>query len=253
MRMLTLMFTATVLLLPVAGQGQTAERPWADLTVLVTGANRGLGLEFARQLHASGATVIATARRPEAAQELHDLGVRVMQLDVADAASVEALAAGLDGQAIDVLLNNAGIFLARGGLEGADLDEALRVYEVNTVGPMRVTQALLENLRSGRRKLIMNMSSGLGSIASNARGGSLGYRESKSALNMFTRTLAAELGEEGFTCIAMSPGWVRTDMGGDSAPLGADESVGGMLAVLAAATPADNGRFLDHQGEELPW
>jgi NAD(P)-dependent dehydrogenase (short-subunit alcohol dehydrogenase family) len=122
---------------------------------------------------------------------------------------------------------------------------------VNVIGPLRVTQALLPNLRAGDRKLIMNMSSGLGSIENNGRGSSAGYRESKSALNMMTRSMAAEF--DGFICIAMSPGWVRTDMGGPNATLSAEQSVNGMLSVLAAATPADSGRYFDHTGDELPW
>jgi NAD(P)-dependent dehydrogenase (short-subunit alcohol dehydrogenase family) len=232
---------------------QTSEGPWSGLTVVVTGANRGLGLEFARQLHAGGANVIGTARRPDAATELHSLGVRVEQLDVTDPASVEALVANLGDTAIDVLLNNAGIFPSWEGIEGVDPEEVLRVYAVNTVGPIRVTQGLLPNLRHGRRKLIMNMSSGLGSIAGNDRGTAIGYRESKAALNMFTHSLARELATEGFTCIAMSPGWVRTDMGGESAPLSPAESVQGMLSVLAGTAAADSGKYLDHQGEELDW
>lgn len=226
---------------------------WAGLTVVVTGANRGLGLEFARQLQAAGADVIGTARRPDGARELEAVGARVVQLDVADPASVEAFAAALEGEAVDVLLNNAGIFPSRGGIESLDPDEALRTYQVNTLGPMRVTQALLENLRQGDRRLIMNMSSGLGSIADNRGGGSLGYRESKAALNMFTRSLAAELADEDFICIAMSPGWVRTDMGGDAAPLSPKQSVRGMLAVLAGASSEHSGRYFDYRGEELPW
>lgn len=232
---------------------QTSDSPWSGLTVVITGANRGLGLEFARQLHADGADVIGTARRPDEATELNALGVRVEQLDVTDPASVEALVASLGDASVDVLLNNAGIFPSWGGIEEVDPDEVLRVYAVNTVGPIRVTQALLPNLRRGHRKLIMNMSSGLGSIASNDRGTMIGYRESKAALNMFTRSLAAELAAGGFTCIAMSPGWVRTDMGGESAPLSPEESVQGMLSVLAGTVVEDSGRYLDYQGEELDW
>ena len=229
------------------------ESPWNGRTVLVTGANRGLGLEFARQLHEAGAQVIATARRPEAAEELKSLGVRVEQLDVADPASVTALAASLDGISIDVLLNNAGIFPQRGSFEDEDPAEFLRVLDVNTVGPLRVTQALLPNLRTGDRKLVMNMSSGLGSIAKNGRGSSAAYRSSKSALNMLTKTMAMDLSEEGFICVAMSPGWVRTDMGGEDAQLSPEESIRGMLAVLAPLKAQDSGKYLSHDGNELPW
>jgi NAD(P)-dependent dehydrogenase (short-subunit alcohol dehydrogenase family) len=241
----------TLIFIALASIPVGAETDWSGKTVLVTGANRGLGLEFARQLHEAGANVIGTARSPEAAEELNALGVRVQQLDVTDPASVAALKAALGDAPIDVLLNNAGIFPSRAGIEGAAPEEYARVYDVNVIGPLRVTQALLPNLRAGERKLIMNMSSGLGSIASNGRGTSAGYRESKSALNMMTKSMAAEF--DGFICIAMSPGWVRTDIGGPNANLSPEESVGGMLAVLAAATEADSGRYLDYKGDELRW
>jgi NAD(P)-dependent dehydrogenase (short-subunit alcohol dehydrogenase family) len=242
-----------VLLLAATGSARAADSPWEGRTVLITGANRGLGLEFARQLHAAGAEVIGTARRPEAATELQELGVRVEQLDVADPASVAALAERLDGTPLDALLNNAGIFPSRASFVEHTPADALRTYEVNTLGPLRVTQALLPHLRQGERKLVMNMSSGLGSITNAGRGGSVGYRASKAALNMMTRVQAGEFADEGFIFIAMSPGWVRTDMGGDQAPLSPEESVRGMLATLAPLTPADSGRYLDHNGGELPW
>ena len=244
---------AMLLGLLLAGPTFADDNPWQGKTVLVTGANRGLGLEFARQLHAAGARVIATARRPEAADELTALGVRVEQLDVADPASVAALAERMKGESLDVLLNNAGIFPERGGFVDADPAEVLRVYDVNTVGPLRVTQALLPNLRKGDRKLIMNMSSGLGSIANNGRGSSVGYRSSKAALNMQTRTVAMELADEGFIVVAMSPGWVRTDMGGENANLSPEESVRGMLAALAPLEAADSGSYLNHDGTGLSW
>lgn len=234
---------------PAAAQ----DSPWQGKTVLITGANRGLGLEFARQLHASGAVVIATARKPEAADQLKELGVRVEQLDVAAPASVAALAASLEDVPIDVLLNNAGIFPDRGKFWDEDPAEALRVMDVNTIGPLRVTQALLPNLRQGQRKLVMNMSSGLGSIAKNERGTSAAYRSSKAALNMLTVTMADDLSDEGFIFIAMSPGWVRTDMGGEQANLSPEESVGGMLATLAPLTPEESGSYLSYDGSELPW
>lgn len=250
-RRLGILLLVFALLAPAAVSA--ADKAWSGRTILVTGANRGLGLEFARQLHAAGATVIGTARRPEAATELKALGVRVEQLDVADPASVAALAERLDGMALDALLNNAGIFPERGGFMDADPEEVLRVYTVNAVGPLRVTQALLPNLRDGERKLIMNMSSGLGSIANNGRGAYVGYRSSKAALNMQTRTLAAELKDEGFVCVAMSPGWVRTDMGGERANLSPEESVRGMLNTLAPLGTNESGLYYNHDGTTLPW
>lgn len=234
-------------------QAGAQESTWEGRTVLITGANRGLGLEFARQLHEAGAKVIGTARKPEAATELKAIGVRVEQLDVADPASVAALADLLDGEALDILLNNAGIFFNRGSFDTEDPAEFLRVLDVNTVGPLRVTLALLPNLRLGERKLVMNMSSGLGSIAKNERGSMAAYRTSKAGLNMLTRTMAADLSSENFICVAMSPGWVRTDMGGQDANLSPQESVAGMLSVLAPLTPEDSGKYLSFDGSEMAW
>lgn len=252
-RRLVLLSLTMVLSVLASNVSVAQESPWKGKSVLITGANRGLGLEFARQLHAAGAKVIGTARRPESADELKALGVRVEQLDVTDPESVAALAAQLEGVPLDVLLNNAGIFPNRGSFEGEDPAEALRVFDVNTIGPLRVTQALLPNLRGGDRKLVMNMSSGLGSITNNGRGSSAAYRSSKSALNMLTKTMAMDLNSEGFIFVAMSPGWVRTDMGGESAQLSPEESVRGMLGVLAPLTPADSGKYMSHDGDELPW
>lgn len=221
--------------------------------VLITGANRGLGLEFARQYAGAGWRVIGTARRPDAATELVNLGVEVVQLDVTDLASVTRLARVLDGRPIDVLVNNAGIFPMATTVPEIDFDDVLRTLDVNTVGPMRVTQALLPNLRLGSEKKIINITSNLGSIADNTDGRFYGYRESKAALNMFTRSLAAELRGEGFTCIVMNPGWVQTDMGGPNAPLEAPESIAGIRAVIDRLTPADSGTFWTHEGQQLPW
>ena len=222
-------------------------------TVLVTGANRGLGLEFARQYQEAGWQVIGTARDPDEAQELEALGVRVMQLDVASQQSVDELAAALGDEPIDLLINNAGIFPRVGKLDEIDFDDYNRTLAVNTVGPVRVTRALLPNLRRGDLKIIAGLSSNLGSIAENERGNFYGYRESKAALNMFTKTLAAELGPEGFTCIVLTPGWVQTDMGGPNANLTPAESIAGMKAVLDRLTPADNGTFWSYNGSQMPW
>ena len=222
-------------------------------TVLITGANRGLGLEFARQYHQAGYQVIATARKPDAADELNALGVRVEQLDVADAGSVSGLAERLGELQLDILINNAGIGGRVRSLEDVDFSTIERIIAVNTLGPMRVTQALLGGLRKGDRKIIVNITSSMGSIERNTRGGGYGYRESKAALNMFTRTIAAELRPEGFRCITMSPGWVKTDMGGPNARLTPAESIAGMIKVIDGLTGQDSGEFFNHNGERLPW
>jgi NAD(P)-dependent dehydrogenase (short-subunit alcohol dehydrogenase family) len=227
----------------------------AKRTVLITGANRGIGLEFARQYSAAGWNVIATARDPDAATELKALGpnMRIVQLDVASDESVAELAKSLGKQPIDLLINNAGIGLGANKLEEIKIDEFAQVLQVNAIGPMRVTQALLPNLRAGDGKTIVSISSGLGSIANNKGGGFYGYRESKAALNMFMRTLGAELKDEGFICFAMSPGWVQTDMGGPNAKLTPEESITGMRTVIDGLKPEHAGTFQSHDGTTLPW
>jgi NAD(P)-dependent dehydrogenase (short-subunit alcohol dehydrogenase family) len=226
---------------------------FAGKTVVVTGANRGLGLELARQYAAAGARVVGTARRPDEATELAATGARVLPLDVADAESVAAFAAALGDAPVHLLINNAGV-------SGRALDDELsyaervrRVMEVNTFGPMRVTEALLPNLRAAEGALVVNMSSGLGSIAGNTSGGYSGYRESKAALNMYTRNLAADHRAEGILAICVSPGWVRTDMGGPDAPLSPEESIAGLRRVIEGLSPAQSGLFLGHDGERLDW
>ncbi len=222
-------------------------------TVLVTGANRGLGLEFARQYREAGWNVIGTARKPDEANELKALNVRVVQLDVTNQESADRMAAELASQPIDLLINNAGIFPRVGRIDEIDFDDYNRTLSVNTVGPVRVTRALLPNLRQGKLKMIAGLSSNLGSIAENERGNFYGYRESKAALNMFTKTLAAELGPDGFICVVLTPGWVQTDMGGPNAPLQPADSVSGMKAVLDKLTPAANGTFWSYDGSQMPW
>lgn len=224
-----------------------------DQTFVVTGANRGLGLEFCRQLAAAGAHVIGTARHPGEAEELHGLGVRVEPLDVADAASVRAFAESLGDAPVDVLVNNAGCGGAGRGIAELDFDDAAHVLEVNSLGPMRVAQALLPHLRRGGTKRIVHVTSQMGSLANNTSGGYYAYRASKAALNMLHLTLARELAGQGFVCVAIHPGWVRTAMGGKQAPLPPQESVRGMLKVIARLGRGDHGKFIDHTGASLPW
>ncbi len=228
--------------------GHSAGKP----TVLITGANRGLGLEFARQYAADGWNVIGTARSPNRADDLNALDVKVLQLDVTDRASIDSLAASLDGHAIDLLINNAGIFPRVGAIAEVNADDYTRTLMVNTLGPVLVTQALMPNLEASDMKRVVNVTSRLGSIELNS-GNFYGYRESKAALNMFTSVLAAELGPEGFICLTIHPGWVRTDMGGPSANLSPEESVTGMRSVIDGLTPEDNGTYRSYAGEAVPW
>jgi NAD(P)-dependent dehydrogenase (short-subunit alcohol dehydrogenase family) len=221
--------------------------------VLVTGANRGLGLEFARQYREAGWQVIGTARKPDTATELQELGVTVVQLDVTDVNSVARMAADLDGQPIDLLINNAGVLSMQDTLPQTDIEAAAWAMNVNTLGPMRVSQALLPNLSEGKGKTIVSISSGLGSLELNGGGRFYGYRESKAALNMFARSLAAELRDEGFIVIVMDPGWVQTDMGGPNATLTPEQSISGVRAVIDGLAAEDTGTFKKHNGETVPW
>jgi NAD(P)-dependent dehydrogenase (short-subunit alcohol dehydrogenase family) len=172
---------------------------------------------------------------------------------VTDAASVAALAARLNGVAIDILVNNAGVFDRKDvSVDRVDFAMMEQTLAVNTLGPLRVTQALLPNLRAGKRRTIVNMSSQLGSIElSNGRW--YAYRASKAALNQVNKTLSAELAPEGFTCVVLHPGWVRTDLGGADATYSTQESVGGLIAVIEKLGPADSGRFYDFEGTRIPW
>ncbi len=222
-------------------------------TWLVTGANRGIGLEFARQLTARGERVIGSARQPERANELAETGARVVSLDIGDDASVAALARSLAGEAIDVLVLSAAVGEAGPPVENLVAADVLRTVNVNAVGAVRMVAAFLPNLRAGKRRTIAALSSGLASLERNADGGWIAYRMGKAALNMFIRSAAAELARDRFTCVVIDPGWVRTAMGGPGAQLTTDASVGAMLTVLDRLRPSDNGRFLDRRGRDVPW
>jgi NAD(P)-dependent dehydrogenase (short-subunit alcohol dehydrogenase family) len=237
------------LLLALASPVQAAEQT----TVLVTGANRGLGQEYARQFAAKGYRVIGTARDPQGATELADIADRVEALDVADAASVTALAERLKDVPIDILVNNAGMFDRRDvSIDKVDFAVMEQTFQVNTFGPLRVTQALLPNLRLGARKQIVNMSSQLGSVA-NSDGRWYAYRASKSALNQINKILSVELGPEGFVCVVLHPGWVRTDMGGAAATYSPEESVSGLIGVIDQLDSTRNGGYFDLKGNAIPW
>jgi NAD(P)-dependent dehydrogenase (short-subunit alcohol dehydrogenase family) len=226
-------------------------------TILITGANRGLGLEFARQYAALGHTIIGACRDPDHADaaELRGIAKRVLACDIADQASVDAMAKDLKGTPIDILVNNGALPPDTGTLSELDMARVEQVVSVNGVAPVRVAQALLPNLRKGDRKVIANISSDLGSIAgaNHETIGYYAYRAGKAALNMFNACIGRELGPAGFTCLALHPGWVRTRMGGDRAPLDAKASVEGMIRVIENATPAQSGAFLDFTGHTLPW
>jgi NAD(P)-dependent dehydrogenase (short-subunit alcohol dehydrogenase family) len=220
---------------------------------LITGANRGIGLAFAEALSRRGDRVVATARRPEKARELSRLDVRVEPLEVGDEDSIARLARSLDGAPLDVLVNNAAIGDDGPPFPRLSMEDLEESFRINAIGPAAVALALLPNLRAGKRRAIVNLSSGLGSVAGNESGGWIAYRASKAALNQLTRSMAADLKKERFVCVAICPGWVRTDMGGSGAPISPAESVAEMLKVIDRLTPADTSRFLDRHGRDQPW
>lgn len=223
---------------------------------VVTGANRGIGLEFVKQLTARGEDVDATARDPDDAPELRALlrsGVRLRlhRLDVAEDDSVAAFAQQLPPGPLDVLINNAGVSGVKGG-EPIDPPDILRVFNVNAAGALRVIRALLPRLRAGKAKKVVNLTSQLGSITE-ASGGRYAYRMSKAALNMATRLLAEDLRGDGLRAVALHPGWVQTRMGGSAAPVPPEQSVGGMLRLIDGLSAEQSGRTFDFQGREIPW
>lgn len=226
-------------------------------TVVVTGANRGIGFEFARQFASQGWRVIATAREPGDAAELKALAaqspeVRIEVLDVANVASVDAFATRLRGQPVDVLINNAGMFgdPSKSRLGSIDYAQFDSVFRTNALGPLKVSEALLPNLRLGKRKRIVAISAPAGSLthaeAVPSPGTSYFYRGSKAALNMFVISLSKDLARENIAVLALSPGAVANTVS-------IERSVTGMIDVIERSQLDDSGRYLEWSGESLPW
>ncbi|BAK66954.1 putative oxidoreductase [Sphingobium sp. SYK-6] len=219
-------------------------------TIVITGANRGIGLELARQYAAAGNIVIRAMRGTDKAEE--PIG-ETLALDVSDPAGIATFAAALEGRAIDLLINNAGISgPARQSATDMDFDGFAQVLDVNVLGPLRVTQALLPNLRKAPAGKIAVVSSLMGSMAS-PQSGHVAYRASKTAVNKVFQCLAADLSAEGIAVACLHPGWVRTDMGGAGADIDVATSAGGLRAVLDALDVARTGRFWNYDGSELAW
>lgn len=228
--------------------------------VLITGSNRGLGLEWVRQLADEGWQVLATCRHPGDADELKALAaghgnVTVHRLDVTSVEDVRAIHWALKDRPLDLLLHNAGVHLEKGGprLGGIRYDDWLRTLEVNTLGAVRVTEALTSQLELGSDPLVAVTSSHMGSITDIESPGSYYYRSSKAALNAAFKGLAAELRLRGIPVILIHPGAVRTRLGGPHSTLSPEQSVAAMRRVLARAEMADTGRFFHYDGSELPW
>lgn len=223
-------------------------------TVLITGANRGIGLELARQYASDGDNVIACCRKPKEASALNALdGVEVFQLDVTDDTSVKALKTDLGDRPIDILINNAGINLEPQSFEEMDFGKWEETFRVNSIGPFRVVQALIDNVKAGEDKKVITISSKMGSVGNVYYGGSIAYSSSKSAVNMVTKIIANRFRDEGIIAVPLHPEWVRTDMGGPSARISTEESATGLREVIAGMMMEESGRFFQYDGEELPW
>ena len=224
-------------------------------TVLITGAARGLGLDFTRQYAAKGWRILACARKSDGLKGIQG-DIYHHSLEVTDYKAVKALAEKLKGESIDVLICNAGVGGERGSnaqdLGSLDPAEWHRIFEINTLAPLMMAEAFVDHVARSQQKKLIALSSILGSIASNT-GGRYFYRASKTALNMEWSCLARDVAGKGLICVAMHPGWVQTDMGGPTATLTIDQSVPAMVKVIDALKPSDNGRFLQYDGSELPW
>jgi len=228
-------------------------------TVMITGVNRGLGLEFLKQYAAHGWRVIGTCRNLDNAAEASAIAdtndsVDLYPLEVGDASAIDALAAQLKGTAIDLLVLNAGVLGADTASLGSLGQEAFdKVMSINTVTPALMIQAFRSHVAASDRKAIVAMSSILGSIAGNVDGGLYSYRASKAGLNAVLRSAAVDLKPDGSVVLAMHPGWVKTDMGGPGAMIDAQESISGMIKVIDSLEASDSGTFRTYDGGELPW
>jgi NAD(P)-dependent dehydrogenase (short-subunit alcohol dehydrogenase family) len=230
-------------------------------TALITGSNRGLGLDWVRQCAARGWRVIATCRDPSSAMDLQDFASRnrevsVHRLNVTAPDQIADLAETLRDEHLDLLVNNAGVYFEHWGKDpigSIDYDDWEETFRVNTLGPMRVTEAFLQQLSYGSRPLVVAITSNMGSIAEIEAPRDYAYRSSKAALDAAMHGLARELEPRGIGVLLLHPGWVRTRMGGSSAPLSPEESVRGMLSLVDRFEPSMSGGFFRFDGTRLPW
>ncbi|MFT5520658.1 MAG: NAD(P)-dependent dehydrogenase (short-subunit alcohol dehydrogenase family) [Enterobacterales bacterium] len=228
--------------------------------ILITGANRGLGLEMVKSYLNDNHQVIAACREPENATELSDLQsdhkqqLDIIALDVGSARQRQALSEKLAETPLDMLISNAGVYGSRNQIFGKiDEDAWLETFKINTVAPLILSQLLLPNLLKGNHKTIAMLSSKMGSIDDNTYGRAYIYRSSKSALNSVVKSMSIDLKDDGVRVLALHPGWVRTDMGGADALIDAEESIAGLRQTMDRKDLSDSGRFFAYDGVELPW
>ncbi|MDV6340968.1 SDR family oxidoreductase [Nitrosomonas sp. Is24] len=230
-------------------------------TMLITGANRGIGLEFVRQYAADGWRVVACCRKPAAAEALNRLAAQypdqttVHALDVTDHAQIDQLAQTLSQQPIDLLINNAGVYPPAYGDALGETDYAAwqHAFAVNTMAPLKITEAFIRQIARSELKTIVTITSKMGSIADNRGGGSYIYRSSKAGVNIVMKSLSIDLNPQKIIAVLLHPGWVKTDMGGPGALITAEQSVAGMRRVIANLTLQDSGKFYAFDGQIVPW
>lgn len=228
-------------------------------TLLITGANRGLGLELAKEFARRHWRVLACCRSPEDAGDLQALAteseaVAIHRLEVGAAAQIHDLAGRLEGMPIDILFNNAGIFGPKHQKFG-ETDEAgwLEAFRINSIAPLRLAEAFVEHVAASERRVIATMGSVMGSITENDSGDAYAYRSSKAAVHMVMKGLAVDLAPRGIVAVVLHPGWVQTRMGGGEAPLKPEESAAGLTRVLLGLGPERSGQLIDYQGHAHPW
>lgn len=228
-------------------------------TVLITGTNRGIGLEFVKQYLDRGHRVLATCRNPDSKGELADLAaansnVTLMALDVGNDESRASFAAALADTPVDIFINNAGVYGPRDASFGkVDAKEWEQVLFVNSIAPLLLTQEIIGSLRKGSDRKLVYITSKMGSIDDNSGGGSYIYRSSKTALNSVVRSLSVDLRDEGFSVAVLHPGWVQTDMGGPNALIDTLTSVSGMIDVIDKLSQANTGQFFNYDGQPIAW
>ena len=229
------------------------------INVLITGANRGLGLGFVKKYLEKNANVLCTTRDISGSKELLECkerypnNIEIFELDLLKENGAKTLANQLNGMPIDILINNAGVGSSNQHFEAVSSKPWLEVLKVNLIAPLIITQSLIENVKKSSAKKIYFLSSQLGSIGDNTSGGMYIYRSSKTGLNQVVKSLSVDLKPKGITVVSLHPGWVKTDMGGPNAPVSIDKSIEGMITVIDRTDIKDTGRFLNYVGTELPW
>lgn len=230
------------------------------MNVLITGANRGIGLEMVKYAMEQGWRVFACCRNPHNADKLFNIAklsngqISVHIADMLELSTLQALSYELRNDPIDMLINNAGIYGSdKNKFGNVDVDSWLQTFQINSIAPLKMVEAFVGQLDMGKRKLAACMSSKMGSMADNGYGSSYIYRSSKAALNAVVKSLSIDLKDQGIISVALHPGWVKTDMGGPDAEITTRECVEQLFNHLAALTIEDSGRFIDIDGSDVPW